>query len=130
MHFSNSYTPKAMPKAAAKGYLDVVKWLHGYNIKGPVAKSIKKAAARGHLRLVKWLLPHCTRPSTLLSAMKLAIASENFEVILFLDAQLTDVYTENDLKEMRCHWFQYHDLQHWFDGKYPPSAEEAGSVSY
>ncbi|ETL79603.1 hypothetical protein L917_19803 [Phytophthora nicotianae] len=121
-HYPNVHTLKAMSEAASVGHFNVVKWIYEQHTPGhqTVAESMKEAAAGGHTRLVKWLLPHCTKPSSLLSAMKAALSSHSFEAMLLLDAQLVNHYTDGDL---RNHWFRYQDIRNWFDEKYSPSAE-------
>ncbi|EGZ19433.1 hypothetical protein PHYSODRAFT_558166 [Phytophthora sojae] len=121
-YYAEAWTHKAMSKAASRGHLNVVKWLCENRGEGFAGKAMEKAASRGHLHVVRWLLPHCTNPDGFLSAMKLAHSGEHFEVMLLLDAQLGTYYDDGILREMRGHWLKYHDIQRWFDEKYPPSS--------
>ncbi|GMF09889.1 unnamed protein product [Phytophthora lilii] len=125
VHYLHTYTAKAITKAAGQGHLKVVKWLHQNHSNEFVERAIKKAAAEGHLHVIQWLLVYCIKPSTLLAAMKQAISSEYYDVMLILIAHVAGRYRNNDLREMICHWFEYQDIQYWFDEKYPPSDEGA-----
>ncbi|KAI8929871.1 hypothetical protein BC831DRAFT_441366 [Entophlyctis helioformis] len=53
-----------MNRAAGKGHLHVVKWLHANRTEGCTTNAMDGAAANGHLHVVTWLLAHRTEGFT------------------------------------------------------------------
>jgi hypothetical protein len=80
-----------MDKAASKGHLHVVKWLHENRTEGCTSKAMSSAAVAGHLHVVKWLHENRYEGCNEYTA---AIATKNghVDVVKFLlNHRITDI---------------------------------------
>ncbi|KAG7391429.1 hypothetical protein PHYPSEUDO_004964 [Phytophthora pseudosyringae] len=80
---TRKWTTKAMDGAAARGRLDLVKWLSVVRNEGCTIAAIDGAARNGHLKVVKWLGQHYVgRCSS--RALNAAANNCHFEVVKWL----------------------------------------------
>ncbi|RLN95524.1 hypothetical protein BBJ28_00021025 [Nothophytophthora sp. Chile5] len=80
---SRRWTVKAMDGAAAKGRLDLVRWLHETRSEGCSKAAMDGAAANGHLTVMRWLHEHRTEGCSP-DAMNSAAANGHLEVTKWL----------------------------------------------
>ncbi|EQC28730.1 hypothetical protein SDRG_13604 [Saprolegnia diclina VS20] len=73
----------AMDKAAAKGHLEVVQFLHTHRSEGCTVRAMDNAASNGHLEVVQFLHTHRSEGCTV-KALDGAIASGHLDVVRFL----------------------------------------------
>ncbi len=76
-------TTEAMDSAAANGHLNVVQWLHTYRKEGCTTYAMTAAAGRGHLHVVKWLHRYRNEGCTT-EAMDNAASYGNIDVLNWL----------------------------------------------
>ncbi|CAH0514109.1 unnamed protein product [Peronospora belbahrii] len=77
------WTTKAMDGAAARGRLDLVKWLSVTRSEGCTIAAIDGAARNGHLKMVKWLCKHYVRRCSS-NALNAAAENGHVEVVKWL----------------------------------------------
>ncbi|CEG42203.1 Myosin light chain kinase-related [Plasmopara halstedii] len=80
---TRKWTTKAMDGAAARGRLDLVKWLSVVRNEGCSIAALDGATRNGHLKLVRWLCHHyINRCSS--GALNMAAKNGHFEVVKWL----------------------------------------------
>ncbi|KAF0692332.1 Aste57867_16589 [Aphanomyces stellatus] len=86
-------TESAMNDAAARGHLDVVKFLHQHRVEGCSTKAMDGAAKNGYLEMVQWLHEHRTEGCTT-QAMDNAAANGHVDILEFLHNHRTEGATQ------------------------------------
>ncbi|KDO18532.1 hypothetical protein SPRG_16134 [Saprolegnia parasitica CBS 223.65] len=89
--------PAAMDAAAKAGALEILEYLHAQRAEGCTARAIVNAAAKGHLDVVRYLLPHRMDDVGYAEALDKAAAKGHLNVVQFLLSHRSNVGTANAL---------------------------------
>ncbi|KAJ8571729.1 hypothetical protein ON010_g5107 [Phytophthora cinnamomi] len=116
---STGCSVQAMNFSAARGHLEVVKWLHNHCVEGCTTLAMDNAAASGHLDVVKWL--HFNRSEGCTThAMDVAAQEGHLDTVKWLYANRSEgctfraieMATTNGHLRVAC-WLRVHYPQHF-----------------
>ncbi|KAF0698607.1 Aste57867_10764 [Aphanomyces stellatus] len=77
------FTPRVMDRAARRGHLHIVRWLHAHRLEGCTTQALDGAARYGHLEIVQFLHFHRTEGATTI-AMDEAATYGHADIVRFL----------------------------------------------
>ncbi|CAK4081521.1 unnamed protein product [Aphanomyces euteiches] len=98
---TDGFTSYVMNLAAARGFLNIVRFLHDNRKEGCTHQAMDNAAKNGHLDIVKFLHAHRTEGCTT-DAMDDAASSGHLDVVQFLHEKRTEGCTQKAMDGAVC----------------------------